>query len=711
MTVQGVSVVDSALASLSPSLSQRRKELQRQAVAPNGFRGAAPLDRAQRWLELLGVDSRALSQTGEDSAPLTRSSVSSTPARTTSESQRAAASEPLLSAAAAKIPIDKDGWQVASPELLSEEHDSLASSQHADDDGWKTVSTKRTRRATASSHQSNTATSHDGDSKQSPGKAEKPALASASSKRKRKGRKRATGADQENEDIDARSAVQDTCESLHRDHEQVDKDIQRSFVGPAFARMFSTIHSPTHDPDSEAAGHTDLKTLRRRQLSDLVLSTLGKHPSLSYFQGYHDILTVLLLTLAPELPGDAVGETDALLRSAAERLSLHLIRDSMTNDLQPIMGQLKILRNLLRACDAQMAELSERASALPFFALPWLLTLFTHDLEDIAVSQRVMDFLLAYGPASAIYLCAAVILAKKDDIVSQDPDDLEDPSMLHLLLSKLPKIASDQPDSSAEPPEQPVKGGSVDESAIYTDPDVELPSLASDRALASELSSRASTPPPSLKRKDARPGIPIHALLEKAVELMKRHPLTSDNIGADRIMGPQSTLFTWSRLFDEPPSSRASTTADMIAPSSTDNGSSTNTVVSNSVDWTQQNDAAASILRGPVSAIVKDPHPDPPSMDDDDAFATIDEKQPGPFRGKLRRSAASSQTAVLAVVGISGLLVAALYAQSGNLAAFGGGAGGLTRSFSSASSSSTTAEAKQVLTLIVSLLSQWGRVV
>ena len=53
-------------------------------------------------------------------------------------------------------------------------------------------------------------------------------------------------------------------------------------------------------------------------------------------QGYHDIISVLVLTMAP-------SESDDLerLESAAEKLSLHRLRDAMGPGMEPLVGMLR----------------------------------------------------------------------------------------------------------------------------------------------------------------------------------------------------------------------------------------------------------------------------------------------------------------------------------------------------------------------------------
>lgn len=84
-------------------------------------------------------------------------------------------------------------------------------------------------------------------------------------------------------------------------------------------------------------------------LNSLIVSLLRKRRKLHYFQGYHDIVTVVLLTLPPELQLPCV-----------EKLSLHRVRDSMGPTLEPVLGLLRITRNLLRIIDPKYAMLLER---------------------------------------------------------------------------------------------------------------------------------------------------------------------------------------------------------------------------------------------------------------------------------------------------------------------------------------------------------------
>ena len=85
----------------------------------------------------------------------------------------------------------------------------------------------------------------------------------------------------------------------------------------------------------------------KTKLNDLIVSVFRKRPTLSYyqvrvliswgktllsdrFQGYHDIISVLFLTLPHEIQ-----------LVSTEKLSLYRLRDSMGTGLEPLVGLLR----------------------------------------------------------------------------------------------------------------------------------------------------------------------------------------------------------------------------------------------------------------------------------------------------------------------------------------------------------------------------------
>lgn len=171
-----------------------------------------------------------------------------------------------------------------------------------------------------------------------------------------------------------------------------------------------------------AGGENELHR-RKEQLSDLIIETLRRNPMLCYFQGYHDIAQVLLLVLGAQLAHPTFAT-----------LSLVRIRDYMLPSLSPALKHLHLIPAILEVADPRIRR--HLASTQPYFALAAALTLYAHDIEDYRDIARLYDFLLAHEPVVAIYLFAAIILSRKDELLDIS---IEEPEMLHFTLSKMPQ--------------------------------------------------------------------------------------------------------------------------------------------------------------------------------------------------------------------------------------------------------------------------------
>jgi TBC1 domain family member 20 len=144
---------------------------------------------------------------------------------------------------------------------------------------------------------------------------------------------------------------------------------------------------------------------------------------LCYFQGYHDIVQVLLLVL-----GEQIGP------AAVARISLLRIRDYMLPSLSPALKHLQLLPAILQSADFELAR--RLSHTRPFFALSATLTLYAHDIQEYGDIARVYDFILAHEPVMSIYLFAAIIISRRSELLDVPIDE---PEMLHFTLSKLPQ--------------------------------------------------------------------------------------------------------------------------------------------------------------------------------------------------------------------------------------------------------------------------------
>ncbi|KXG53641.1 uncharacterized protein PGRI_006910 [Penicillium griseofulvum] len=197
--------------------------------------------------------------------------------------------------------------------------------------------------------------------------------------------------------------VPNTENLRHADEEQVELDVNRSFVYYPKA------------PEEEMMK-------KKQQLSNLITQVLREYPMLSYFQGYHDIVQVLLLVLGEKQAAPAVAQ-----------ISLFRIRDYMLPSLSPAVKHLHLIPAIIETTDPELRR--HLGNIEPFFALAATLTLYAHDIQEYSNISRLFDFLLAREPVVAIYLFAAMILSRKKELLEIPANE---PEMLHFTLSKLP---------------------------------------------------------------------------------------------------------------------------------------------------------------------------------------------------------------------------------------------------------------------------------
>ncbi|KAF2450231.1 hypothetical protein P171DRAFT_502669 [Karstenula rhodostoma CBS 690.94] len=221
--------------------------------------------------------------------------------------------------------------------------------------------------------------------------------------------------------LDTREQVPWTELPTHRDEGQVALDVNRAFVyypkngtyipGPWRCGLAQTLYLPTQ-----------LDRLKE-ELSDIIVETIRRHPALNYFQGYHDIVQVLLLVLGPQ---DAPA--------AVARLSLLRIRDFMLTTLDPAIAHLALLKPILETADPELYE--HLPTNQPSFALADTLTMFAHHIQEYKDIARVFDFFLARHTVMPIYFFAGVVLSRREEMLDIHK---EDEDIMHAMLGKLPQ--------------------------------------------------------------------------------------------------------------------------------------------------------------------------------------------------------------------------------------------------------------------------------
>ncbi|RLV91707.1 GTPase-activating protein GYP8 [Spathaspora sp. JA1] len=229
----------------------------------------------------------------------------------------------------------------------------------------------------------------------------------------------------------------------HKDEEQVKLDIQRSF---SILKQIQSLPNFTNDNSyTTIFSSSDVQNLKK-YLSNLIIKLLRKYPRLNYYQGYHDIASVILLVCY--IPGEEEdGEEDEqregrkdhdynineeLAFKILERITVFHLRDYMIHDIALSIDHLRLIPALLETIDVELFELIKQTSNsyiqsdglyydYKFYSgLSSILTMFSHDLSSLSQILTVWDFSLSYNSVLInMYLYTSALLVFKHKIFKQ----------------------------------------------------------------------------------------------------------------------------------------------------------------------------------------------------------------------------------------------------------------------------------------------------
>ncbi|KAG7389764.1 hypothetical protein PHYPSEUDO_009684 [Phytophthora pseudosyringae] len=194
----------------------------------------------------------------------------------------------------------------------------------------------------------------------------------------------------------------------HRDAAQVEKDVERSLW---------------HYDVLQGLKESERRA-KRRALTQIILDVLDANDGLFYFQGYHDIVSVFLLTL-----GNSKGTLQAV-----QNVSETYQREPMRSGFEQVMATTRLLFLLLDAADERLFQHLHESGVEPFFALPWMITWFAHQLKRFGDVARLYDVFLVTHPLFCLYVSAGVVLNAREKILRCERDF----GTMHGMLSNLP---------------------------------------------------------------------------------------------------------------------------------------------------------------------------------------------------------------------------------------------------------------------------------
>ena len=195
--------------------------------------------------------------------------------------------------------------------------------------------------------------------------------------------------------------------SNHRDYKIVKMDVRRS--GSRMPKKMAE-----HDT-LKWQGHT----------IQLIMNVLHNGTHLHYYQGYHDIALTILLCF-----GYCPIATTFLWF-----VSQNFLIDFMYKDMSKTSNILKFLNGIVSQANPKIGGFLLRSGVGEIFCLPWLITWFSHSLNELGVLLRFFDLFIVSHPFMPLYVTAAIVLERSNELVTVECEMAQ----VHQFLSQIPK--------------------------------------------------------------------------------------------------------------------------------------------------------------------------------------------------------------------------------------------------------------------------------
>lgn len=166
----------------------------------------------------------------------------------------------------------------------------------------------------------------------------------------------------------------------------------------------------------------DQRLCLQDKLIKLIMRILIKNPNFYYYQGYHDICITFLLILGEE---NAFHVVNAISQS-------HL-KLFMSKTIDKTIDAMDYIFIIIHKECPELGKFLEKSEVGNIFALSWIITWFSHVLQNYKLVGRLFDLFLTSHSFLPIFLTSAIVLYKKESILKLDCDV----ATVHLFLHKI----------------------------------------------------------------------------------------------------------------------------------------------------------------------------------------------------------------------------------------------------------------------------------
>ena len=170
--------------------------------------------------------------------------------------------------------------------------------------------------------------------------------------------------------------------------------------------------------------HEEKRILYQDSLTKVIIRVLCCNPSLHYYQGYHDVCLTFLLMMDEENAFKIIN-----------KISNTHLKYFMEETMNTTSNLLEIIYLILKDEDLHLYNYLIMSEVGTIFSLSWVITWFSHVLNDFNDIARLFDFFISSHFLMPIYLTVSILLYKKKQIHNIDCDMAN----MHQYLTGLPQ--------------------------------------------------------------------------------------------------------------------------------------------------------------------------------------------------------------------------------------------------------------------------------
>nr|CCC89388.1 putative GTPase activating protein of Rab-like GTPase [Trypanosoma congolense IL3000] len=157
----------------------------------------------------------------------------------------------------------------------------------------------------------------------------------------------------------------------------------------------------------------DQRESKRKLLCDILVQMLSKNVERYYYQGLHEMVGFIMYVME---------EWDMeTIAAVCARLLVQQWHSFSCKELSRSQSMMYAVHAVVAAEDSALATALESCSVGPetHYAMPWLITWYTHVCDDFTALGRLFDFLIANDDENTvIFFTVALMLKKRDRIMA-----------------------------------------------------------------------------------------------------------------------------------------------------------------------------------------------------------------------------------------------------------------------------------------------------